>query len=69
MVFRIAEGRVDGVDLSGITLFYLGDLPHSTYAEVVEKGSEGAIYVSDNATPNSALFSTLSPWRPLAGFS
>jgi hypothetical protein len=51
MVFRITEGQVDNVDLAGITAIYLGDLPHSTYAEVVEKGSEGAIYISSNATP------------------
>ena len=51
MVFRIKEGEIDDVDLSGITAIYMGDLPHSTYAEVTEKGSEGAIYISDNATP------------------
>lgn len=51
MAFRIKEGTVNGVDLSGITLVYMGDLPHSTYAEVMEKGSEGAIYISNNATP------------------
>jgi hypothetical protein len=51
MVFRISEGKVDGVDLAGITAVYLGDLPYPTYAEVAEKGSEGVIYVSDSATP------------------
>ena len=51
MVFRIQEGTVNDVDLSGTTVVYLGDLPHSTYAEVMEKGSEGAIYINDNATP------------------
>jgi hypothetical protein len=51
MVFRIQEGKVNDVDLAGITVIYVGDLPHSTYAEVMEKGSEGAIYISDNATP------------------
>ena len=51
MAFRIQEGTVNDVDLSGSTVVYLGDLPHSTYAEVMEKGSEGAIYISDNATP------------------
>jgi hypothetical protein len=51
MVFRITEGKVNDVDLSGITAIYMGDLPHSTYAEVMEKGSEGAIYISDKATP------------------
>jgi hypothetical protein len=51
MVFRIQEGTVNDVDLSGTTVVYLGDLPHSTYAEVMEKGSEGAIYINDTATP------------------
>ncbi len=51
MTFRIREGKVNDVDLSGITIIYLGDLPHATFAEVLEKGSEGAIYISDNATP------------------
>ncbi len=50
MVFRITDGTVDEVDLAGIVVAYLGDLPHSTYAEVQEKGSEGAIYISDSAT-------------------
>jgi Protein of unknown function (DUF1326) len=61
MVFRITEGSVNGVDLSGITSIYLGDLPHSTYAEVEEKGSEGAIYISDTATPEQrAILDTLA---------
>jgi hypothetical protein len=51
MVFRITEGSVNGVDLSGITTVYVGDLPHATFAEVNEKGSEGAIYITDMATP------------------
>ena len=51
MVFRIQKGMVNDVDLSGITVIYLGDLPHATFAEVLEKGSEGAIYISDRATP------------------
>ena len=51
MVFRITQGMVNDVDLAGITTVYVGDLPHATFAEVLEKGSEGAIYISDNATP------------------
>ena len=49
MAFKIQEGIVNDVDLSGITAVYMGDLPHSTFAEVLEKGSEGAIYISDTA--------------------
>jgi hypothetical protein len=61
MVFRITEGEVDGVDLAGITAVYLGDLPHSTYAEVEEKGSEGAIYISENASLDQrAVLDTLA---------
>lgn len=52
MAFRIKEGKVNDVDLSGITAVYMGDLPHATFAEVVKKGAEGAIYISDNATPD-----------------
>jgi hypothetical protein len=51
MVFRIEEGKVNDVDLSGITAIYQGDLPHANFQEVLERGSNGGIYVSDNATP------------------
>ena len=51
MVFRIKEGKVNGVDLSGITAIYQGDLPHASFQEVLERGSNGGIYISDNATP------------------
>jgi hypothetical protein len=51
MVFRIMEGRVNNVDLSGVSAVYVGDLPYPTYAEVHEKGSEGAVYISNNASP------------------
>ena len=67
MVFRITEGTVKGVDLSGITAVYLGDLPHSTYAEVVEKGSEGAIYVSDSATSEQRAVLDTSVVETLGG--
>jgi hypothetical protein len=50
MVFRIREGTVNGVDLSGVTVMYLGDLPHATFEEVMSKGSDGGIYVSENAS-------------------
>jgi hypothetical protein len=51
MVFRVEEGQANGVDLGGTVLVYAGDLPHSTYAEVVAKGSEGGIYIGAEATP------------------
>jgi len=50
MVFRITEGKVNDVDLSGITIMYMGDLPHASFEEFLKIGSEGAIYVSDNTT-------------------
>ena len=50
MVFRIQEGKVNDVDLSGITVIYQGDLPHANFQEVLERGSNGGIYVSENAT-------------------
>jgi hypothetical protein len=61
MVFRITEGSVGGIDLAGITAIYLGDLPYSTYAEVMSEGSEGAVYISDEATPaQRAILDTLA---------
>jgi hypothetical protein len=51
MVFRIEEGQANGVNLTGTVVLYAGDLPHSTYAEVAAKGSEGGIYVGAAATP------------------
>jgi hypothetical protein len=61
MVFRISEGKAGEVDLAGITAVYMGDLPYPTYAEAVEKGSEGAIYLSDTATPaQRAVLDTLA---------
>jgi len=50
MVFRIQDGKVNSVDLSGITVMYMGDIPHSSFKELLEVGSEGGIYVSNNAT-------------------
>jgi hypothetical protein len=32
-------------------VIYQGDLPHANFQEVLERGSNGGIYVSDNATP------------------
>lgn len=51
MVFRVEEGEANGIDLSGTVVVYAGDLPHSTYAEVVRNGSEGGIYVGCNPSP------------------
>ena len=50
MVFRIEDGKVNDVDLSGITVIYNGDILHPKFADFMEHGSEGGVYVSDNAT-------------------
>jgi len=50
MAFRIQQGSVNDVDLSGITILYMGDIPHPSFKELLERGSEGGIYISDNAT-------------------
>ena len=51
MTFRFQDAEVNGVDLSGITVVYAGDIPHGSFEEFVELGSDGGIYISDNATP------------------
>jgi hypothetical protein len=50
MVFRIKEGKVNDVDLSGITAIYNGDILYPKFVDFMQKGSEGGVYVSDNAT-------------------
>jgi hypothetical protein len=54
MVFRINEGTVNDVDLSGVAAVVAGDSSHATYVETHEKGSEGAIYTSDHTTPEQS---------------
>jgi hypothetical protein len=49
-VWRIREGRVKDVDLSGITVIYVGDILHPAFRDLMKKGSEGGIYISDTAT-------------------
>ena len=51
MVFRIEEGRANDVDLSGTVVIYMGDIPHTKFEELMSKGSEGGIYVSDKTSP------------------
>ncbi|MGE8018512.1 DUF1326 domain-containing protein [Peribacillus frigoritolerans] len=50
MVFRIQEGKVNGVDLSGITMIYMGEIPYTSFHDLVDMGSEGEIYISNIAT-------------------
>jgi hypothetical protein len=51
MVLRIQEGKVNEVDLSGITVMYCGVITYSKYEELLRNGEEVGIYISDNATP------------------
>ena len=50
MVFRIQDGKVNDVDLSGTTVIYNGDILYPKYEDCMKYGSEGGIYVGDNAT-------------------
>lgn len=62
MVFRIEEGTVNGVDLSGVTVVYNGDILYSNFADLMEHGSEAGIYVSDAATEEQrTVLDTLVP--------
>jgi hypothetical protein len=50
MVFRIQNGKVNDVDLSGVTVVYNGDILYPKFEDFMTHGSEGGIYVSDNAS-------------------
>ena len=54
MAFRINEGTVNDVDLSGVAAVPSGHFPRVKYAEVHEKGSEGTIYTNDHTTPEQS---------------
>jgi hypothetical protein len=69
MVFRITEGTANGINISGTTIIYVGDLPHATFAEVLEKGSEGGVYVSDSTTPEQREVLDILAVRFLGGGS
>ena len=45
MVFRIQEGKVNDVDLSGITVIYQGDLPHASFQEVMDLSQDYIVLV------------------------
>jgi hypothetical protein len=47
-VFRIKEGEVNGVDLSGITIIYDGDILYPKFTDFMKYGSEGGVYVNPN---------------------
>jgi hypothetical protein len=50
-MYTITEGLANGIDLSGVKAIYIGDLPYATFQEVTVKGAKGAIYISDDTSP------------------
>jgi hypothetical protein len=49
-VFRIRNGKVNGVGLGNTTIMYIGDIMHSSFQDFIQNGSEGAIYINESAT-------------------
>jgi len=49
-VFQIKEGQIDNVDVGGILVITVADLFSAKVADVVTKGGEGGIYISETAT-------------------
>ena len=44
-VFRIRNGKVNGIDLGNTTCMYIGDTAkHSSFQDLLQNGSEGEIY-------------------------
>lgn len=68
MVFRITEGSVNNVDLSGIALIYIGDIPHPSFEELLSLGSEGAVYISNNATEKQRCILDVIAAQSIGGF-
>ena len=50
VLFQIEEGQIDGVDVSGILVVTIADLYSNKVADLMAKGAEGAIYISDKTT-------------------
>ena len=51
MVVRIQKGKVNDVNLSGVTVIYCGMITYSKYEDLLKNGEEVGIFISDNATP------------------
>lgn len=49
-VFQIKEGQIDDVDISGVVFIILVDFFSPKFADMMVKGGDGAIYISDTAT-------------------
>jgi hypothetical protein len=51
VLFQIEEGQIDGVDVGGTLVVTIADIYSNKAADLMAKGAEGAIYISDKATP------------------
>jgi hypothetical protein len=50
VLFQIEEGRIDGVDIGGTLVVTIADIYSNKMSELISKGAEGAIYISDKTT-------------------
>ncbi len=50
VLFQIEEGQIDGVDVGGTLVVTIADMYSNKAADLMAKGAEGAIYISDKAT-------------------
>ena len=50
VLFQIEEGQINNVDIGGMLVITVTDLFSRKAADVVAKGGEGGIYISDTAT-------------------
>jgi hypothetical protein len=49
-VFQIKEGQIDNVDIGGVLVITVADLYSPKFADLLAKGGEGGIYISNTAT-------------------
>ena len=49
--WEIKEGHIGGIDMKGIIIMLHGDKIGPKFADCVKGFGEGAVYISDNATP------------------
>ena len=49
-LFQIKEGKISDIDISGILAINVIDLYSNKAAELLAKGGEGGLYISNNAT-------------------
>lgn len=68
-VFRIRNGKVNGIDLGNTTCMYIGDTAkHSSFQDLLQNGSEGEIYISDTAAREQREVLDALALRSLGGF-